>query len=112
MSQRTTSTPFTKYSSLYTVFQAIHTLKVSWMRLDNKTTEPSLLAVGQFVFTKDKRVAVTVQPAISRYSLTIVVSNPRLISIQLLIDHCPRVLRTASCQTPDITSARSTRSPI
>ena len=80
MSQKTTSTPFTKYSPQYTVFQAVHnyTLKVSWMRLDNKTTEPSLLAVGQFVFTKDKRVAVTVQPAISRYSLTIVVSNPRL----------------------------------
>ena len=77
MSQKTTSTPFTKYSLQYTVFQA-DTLKVSWMRLDNKTTEPSLLAVGQFVFTKDKRVAVTVQPAISRYSLTIVVSNPRL----------------------------------
>ena len=50
-------------------------LKVSWMRLDNKTTEPSLLAVGQFVFTKDKRIGVTVQPALSRYSLTIVVSN-------------------------------------
>ena len=50
------------------------------MRLDNKTTEPSLLAVGQFVFTKDKRVGVTVQPAISRYSLTIVVSNPRYIT--------------------------------
>lgn len=50
------------------------------MRLDNKTTEPSLLAVGQFVFTKDKRVGVTVQPAISRYSLTIVVSNPSYIT--------------------------------
>ena len=61
-------------------------LKVSWMRLDNKTTEPSLLAVGQFVFTKDKRVGVTVQPAISRYSLTIAVSNPRLITIHSLIE--------------------------
>ena len=38
-------------------------------------SNPGLLAVGQFVFTKDKRVAVTVQPAISRYSLTILVSR-------------------------------------
>ena len=55
--------------------------QVSWMRLDNKTTEPSLLAVGQFVFTKDKRVAVTVQPAISRYSLTI------LVSVNIILSH-------------------------
>jgi len=57
---------------LHCTIENAHRKTVSWMRLDNKTTEPSLLAVGQFVFTKDKRVAVTVQPAISRYSLTIV----------------------------------------
>ena len=54
------------------------------MRLDNKNTEPSLLAVGQFVFTKDKRVAVTVQPAISRYSITILVSKYNPVSSQFI----------------------------
>ena len=62
------------YMQITPIVQHYHT-QVSWMRLDNTTTEPSLLAVGQFVFTKDKRVAVTVQPALSRYSLTILVSR-------------------------------------
>jgi hypothetical protein len=44
---------------------------VSWVRVDGSS--PTLLTVGQFIFSKDPRIAVTVAPSLSRWSLTITV---------------------------------------
>ena len=46
---------------------------MSWVRLRNMSN-PGLLAVGQFVFSSDSRIGVTINPATRQWSLSITVS--------------------------------------
>ena len=47
---------------------------MSWVRLRNMSN-PGLLAVGQFVFSSDRRIGVNISPATRQWSLSIMVSQ-------------------------------------
>ena len=49
-------------------------MQVSWVKLRNMSN-PGLLAVGQFVFSTDRRIGVTTKPAAKQWSLSIRVSR-------------------------------------
>ena len=52
-------------------------MQVSWVKLRNMS-DPGLLAVGQFVFSSDKRISVSMSPAQLRWTLSIVVNQSKL----------------------------------